>query len=65
MTPTFDIFLIESEDNPKWLEAVSTLAEAERRTRELAKTTSTRYLIFDQRTQQKHVVDTLTPGDSV
>jgi hypothetical protein len=65
MTPTFDIFLIESEDNPKWLEAVSTFAEAERRTRELVKTTSTRYVIFDQRTQQKHVVDTLIPGDSV
>jgi hypothetical protein len=65
MIPAFDIFLIESEENPQWLGAVSTFAEAERRARELAKMTSTRYLIFDQSTQQKHILYTLTPGDSV
>jgi|HubBroStandDraft_6_1064221.scaffolds.fasta_scaffold3382868_1 hypothetical protein len=65
MTPAFDIFLIESEEVPQWLEAVSTFAEAERRAREFAKMTRTLYLIFDQKTQQKHIVDTLTPGDRV
>jgi hypothetical protein len=65
MTPTFDIFLIESEESPQWLEAVSTFADAERRARELATTTCARYLIFDQRTQQKHIVDAVTSGDSV
>lgn len=65
MTPAFDIFLIESEEHVQWLEAVSTFAEAERRARELAQTTRTRYLILDQRTQQKHIVDIMTPGDSV
>lgn len=65
MIPAFDIFLIELEENPQWLEAVSTFAEAERRARELAKTMRTLYLIFDQKTQQKHIVNTMTPGDGV
>ncbi len=65
MTLGFDIFLLESEEHPQWLEAVGTLAEAEGRARELATATHTRYLIFDQRTQQKHIVDTTPPGEGV
>jgi hypothetical protein len=65
MTPAFDIFRLESEENPQWLEAVATLVEAEKRARELATTTRARYLIFDQKTQQKHIVDTVAPGGGV
>jgi hypothetical protein len=65
MTPAFDIFQLESEENPQWLEAAPTLADAEKRARELATATRARYLIFDHRTQQKHIVDTMSPGDRV
>jgi hypothetical protein len=65
MTPAFDIFLMESEEHPRWLEAVATFAEAERRACDLAKTTHSRYLIFNQRTQQKHIVETMTSEDRV
>jgi hypothetical protein len=64
MTPAFDIFRLESEEDPQWLEAAATLAEAEKRARELATTARARYLIFDQRTQQKHIVDTMATGNS-
>jgi hypothetical protein len=57
MIPVFDIFLIESDENPRWLEAVPTLAEAKRRARELATPTCLRCLILDQHTGQKHIVD--------
>ena len=57
MIPAFDIFLIESDENPRWLEAVPTLAEAQRRARELAAQACLRCLILDQQTGQKHIVD--------
>lgn len=54
--PAFDIFLIDSDENLRWLEAVPTLAEAERRARELATPTYPRCLVLDRQTRQKHIV---------
>jgi hypothetical protein len=63
--PTFDIFFVDSDGNPHWLEAVATLAEAERRARELATATYPCCFILDQRTRQKHLVDLTASGNSV
>jgi hypothetical protein len=59
-TASFDIFIIEPDESPLWIEAVSTLAEAESRVQALATPPLTRYLIFDQKTGHRHTVDTAT-----
>jgi hypothetical protein len=64
MIPAFDIFLIDSDEHPRWIEAARTLAEAQRRARELATSTCPRCLILDQHTGEKHIVDMATPGES-
>jgi CheY-like chemotaxis protein len=63
MIPAFDIFLIDPNENPCWLEAVGTLAEAERRARALLTPACPRCLILDQHTGQKHIVDRATSGE--
>jgi hypothetical protein len=65
MIAAFDIFLLDSDEHPQWLEAARTFAEAEKRARELATPTFPRCLILDQRTGQKHIVDMGTSGNSV
>jgi hypothetical protein len=57
--PHLDIFLIESEATPLWMEAVPTFEEAERRARELVTAAHPRCLIYDQSTAKKHIVETL------
>lgn len=56
MTPALDICRIDSDENPRWLEAMPTLAEAERRAGELAAPTYPRCFIPDQHARQKHIV---------
>lgn len=62
MTPQFDIFLLESNDEVRWIEAAKTLEYAARRVRELAALGHSRYLIFDLRTGTRQIVDHANPA---
>ena len=56
--PSFNIFRMDNDDSPLWIEAAPTLEEAERRVKELATSAHTRYLVFDQKTGDKRIIDT-------
>jgi hypothetical protein len=58
--PAFDIFPIDSDENPRWLEAVRTLAEAERRARELATPTYARCLILTSRRAKSTTISSIS-----
>jgi hypothetical protein len=57
MFPKFDLFRLEGEGEVRWLEAAATLEHAKARIKELAAHVSGEYLILDQKTGAKLVID--------
>jgi hypothetical protein len=53
MVPAFDIFRIEQERAPMWVEAASSFDEAKDRVRQMSEGRSGEYFIFDQTTGHK------------
>lgn len=57
MTATFDIFQMEPEGTVRWLEAAKSLEEAKSRVQELAAHTYGGYVILDQKTGNKLLIE--------
>jgi hypothetical protein len=53
MTPSFDIFLIET-DSVRWLESAANFEEAAARAQEFASKRPGEYLLLNQKTGNKH-----------
>jgi hypothetical protein len=56
MIPPFDIFRVESDNQPVWVEAAPTLEDAQSRAEKLALSLKTEVWIFSQRTGNKIAV---------
>ena len=57
MFDPFDIFQIEEDGGMRWVEAAVTLQAAERRVHQLAARLPGAYVILEQDTQSKHVIN--------
>ena len=57
MLPLFDIFKMQNDGSLRWCEAVDTLEAAKVRVTELARSFQTQYVIFNQQTGEKIVID--------
>ncbi len=60
MMAPYDIFKLEPDGGVLWLTAASTRAEAEAAARQFAQKSKGSYMIFDQLTRHRIVVDSST-----
>ena len=62
MVPPFDIFKLQKDGSLRWCETADTVEAAKARVTALAETSPARYIIFDQQTGDRIVIDTPSAG---
>lgn len=62
MVPHFDIFQIQKDGSLRWCEAADTLQAARARVTELAQSFPGQYIIFNQQTAERLIIDAYNPA---